>query len=65
MSNRIAREYPDEAWIDDIRIQLYEETKHMTAEERLLYFKGLAREAIEAHGIIVKTVPSTPVRIKP
>lgn len=39
-----------EAEIDKIRIQLYEETKHLTAEERVNRTNEIARKAAEKYG---------------
>ncbi len=42
---------PFEDELDAIRIKLYEQTKDMTATERVTYVNSRAKEILKAHGI--------------
>jgi hypothetical protein len=37
--------------LDEIRIELYEETKDMTLDERVTYFKSLAAPVLKEYGL--------------
>jgi len=47
--------------IHDIRIQIYEETKHMTSEERVALVRREAQAMIDKHGLKVRR-PELPLK---
>jgi len=40
-----------EAELNAIRIKLYEQTKHMTTQERVAFFNKTARDGLARHGV--------------
>jgi hypothetical protein len=56
------RNNPIEDEINAIRIKLYEQTKDMTTDERVVFFNNRAREAFANHGIRSKIVKAPIVR---
>jgi hypothetical protein len=40
-----------EAELNDIRVELYEQTKDMTCHERVEYFKSLAAPVLKKYGL--------------
>lgn len=46
----------NEDWIDQIRLEIYEEIKDMTSEERTEYFRSAGERIAQKYG--VKVVPS-------
>ncbi|MCL2463323.1 MAG: hypothetical protein FWF44_11705 [Defluviitaleaceae bacterium] len=48
--------------IHDIRLQIYEETKDMTEEQRMEHTRNAVREAEEMYGIKFRRAEDTTVR---
>jgi hypothetical protein len=42
--------YLDEDWIDKVRVEIYEETKHMSNDELHEYFRKYSEEASKKYG---------------
>ncbi|MDR2199003.1 MAG: hypothetical protein LBR53_06070 [Deltaproteobacteria bacterium] len=41
-------------WIDKARIEIYEETKNMSIEEKVNYFRKYSEEAAKKYGLVFK-----------
>jgi len=50
-----------EVQLNATRIKLYEQTKHMTTEERVAFFNKGAKDILARHGIKAKYVEKAPV----
>ena len=49
--NRTMKSNPVEDELDAIRIKLYEQTKDMTSEEQITFFRKMVNEGLARHGI--------------
>jgi hypothetical protein len=54
-----------EAELNATRVKLYEQTKNMTAQERVDFFDKGAREILKAQGIDAKFVEAPPPKMPP
>jgi hypothetical protein len=43
--------YPEDDWLDEARVAIYEETKDMTRNERIAYLKAQAAPVYEEYNI--------------
>ncbi|GHS95426.1 hypothetical protein AGMMS50276_10970 [Synergistales bacterium] len=43
--------YPEDDWLDEARVALYEETKDMTIEEEVAYLRAQAAPILEQYNI--------------